>query len=366
MIYLHVGYPKTATTTIQQFLHSNPAYLRRQGYIYPQLAKARQDSPGVSENAHNGLAVEIRRGAPARLWKRLAALVEQDPQRHVVLSGEGFSGCDPAAVREALGDWEVVIVYYVREFSKIITSQYAHRTKIGFNTDDFDSFLDVTLTRPALDLTRQMARWAKVFGPKRIKIRALDDRCVFGGDVRLDFLDAIDIDRSAIDRSRVEMTPDANSALGWKTLEILRDLNRVMIEKALDGTESSRADEARRARSRREESPIFDFAAGLWKPASQIGQSMGFDDRGNYLTAEQFDRCNEAYDAQVDALNASGMQTNLVHASRTSFQPRTFLPTIDEIPPRQVAKFLRQLAPSVWATLISGNEGVDGNGDDEE
>lgn len=33
--YVHIGLPKTGTTSIQEFLFANHAQLKQQGYLYP-------------------------------------------------------------------------------------------------------------------------------------------------------------------------------------------------------------------------------------------------------------------------------------------------------------------------------------------
>ena len=254
----------------------------------------------------------------------------------------------------------------MREFASIVTSQYAHATKLGLRTEGFDQFFDRTLARPNFDLAKHLGRWAAVFGEPNIRVRMLDDRTLARGDVRFDILEALDIDVSGVDEAELEMTNSVNQGLGWKTVEILRDLHTSLSEIFVANESRASLVEARRNRHRRIDSPLFDFTSSISGPASKIGLEMGFTDKGKYLNAEQFARCNDAFNAQVDALRATGMKLSLAHASEKGFTPRPFLPSVEEIPPAEVAEFLRQLAPLGWWKLLSGGRRADMSVDEDD
>jgi hypothetical protein len=363
MIYLHVGLPKVASTTIQRFLSRNAALLARHGYLYPALTEGPE--LGVSENAHNALAIELRRGRPGRVWQRLHEILDRrGPGEHLVLSGESFLGCGPGTLREALGGHPVTVLVYVRDFLRLIPSQYAHLTKQGLSTVDFDAYLARALTRPVCDLPGLARQWAGVFGVGRVRMRMLDPRALVGGDVQTDILDAMDL---ALDPALLDRVPPANAGLGWKTVEILRDLHgQLAREQALSvagatGTtgaaERTEAQRLLRARKQREDSPLLDFGWALSIASDDISHEMGLSERGRYLSAEQIDRCTTAFNAQVRDLRAMGIDSTLMPVSAEGVVARDFLPSIAEIPPQEVADFLRRLMPLACHLLLTRGAG---------
>lgn len=366
MIYVHVGFPKVASTTIQRFLSRNETFLAKHGFVYPKLTAPGKAQLGVSTNAHNALAVELRRGRPGGVWQRLTKAREglKDGQ-HIVLSGESLGGCKPAALRDALGG-PAVIIWYVRDFAHIMTSQYAHATKLGLRTLDFDAFLERTLNRSNYNLVHHLGTFAEVFGAESIKVRMLDERVLARGDVRFDILEAIDVDVSKVEASDLEMTNSANVGLGWKTVEILRDLNASLTKLFVDEEDEDYLTEARRNRHRRQDSPLLDFTSGMSGQAAKIGREMGFTDKGQYLSQEQFDRCNAAFNAQVDALRDTPMKLSVTYAPEESFTPRAFMPSIDAIPPAEVSEFLRRLSPYGYWKLLSDGRRAEFERDEED
>jgi hypothetical protein len=361
MIYLHVGLPKVASTTIQRFLSRNAAVLARHGYLYPALTEGRE--LGVSDAAQNALAIELRRGRPGRVWQRLHEILDRrSPGEHVVLSGESFLGCGPGTLREALGGHPVTVLVYVRDFLRLIPSQYAHLTKQGLSTVDFDAYLARALSRPVCDLPGLARQWAGVFGAGRVRMRMLDPRALAGGDVQTDILDAMDL---ALDPSELDRVPSANAGLGWKTVEILRDFHLRLAGGAPPEGEAGhdqRAEQRRQlqARKQRRGSPVLDFGAALSNAAAPVGDEMGFTQRGDWFTADQIDHCVTLFNAQVAEIRASGIANTLRRVDAEGIAPRQFLPSVAAIPPEEVAGFLRRIMPVACRLLLDGGEGTEG------
>jgi hypothetical protein len=90
-IILHIGYPKTGTTSLQWFLHTHRETIREQGFYYPLTGQA-------PDHAHHGLAFAL--GArerfrqadnePALLFQTLASEIDGCGAETVVLSSEVF------------------------------------------------------------------------------------------------------------------------------------------------------------------------------------------------------------------------------------------------------------------------------------
>lgn len=340
MIYLHIGFPKTATTTIQAFLSSNRSFLETRNLVYPELATSDEERLGVSARAHNALAVELRRGEPGSNWRRLKAMMAAEPERNYLVSGEALSGIDPAVLKSAIGDVDAVIISYVRPWVQLIQSQYSHLTKIGVSVVGFDQFFDERLERPTSDLHAYYWRWCNVFGVSNVRVRTLDLTVMRGGDVRHDILQALDIDVPDDFGSGVVLTKPTNEALGWKSVEILRKLNVELRQRYLGGRDASAFREEKRARHRRLESPLLDFAAELSKAAAKVGADLGFDDRGRYLSLRQQRRSSRLFDRHMRMLQRMGLNVAATETANAKFVERPFLPTYEAIPRDEVGLFL--------------------------
>ncbi|MGR3460579.1 MAG: hypothetical protein ACU0A9_04850 [Alterinioella nitratireducens] len=354
MIYIHVGFPKVASTTIQNFLFLNRELLKREGYLYPNLSKdGKSFEMGVSSRAHNALYVELRRGTLGATWQRLHQILDnREPGQNVILSGEGLIGAFPPDLRTALGDHEATILFYLRDFARILPSQYAHRAKQALCIEDFDAFFAQRMEAPQIRTNDFLGTWAEAFGPERIRVRMLDDRTLVGGDVCLDLLNAVDFATARPDLEGFAEAKTMNVGLGWKSVEILRDLHGSLsnIRRTARGKTARKEDLL--ARKRRIRSPLLDFAATLALPAARIGKEMGFTDRGLYLSATQVEEANSRFNTEVDLLLASDMDARVTHAPETGITPRDFLPRIEEIPHAEVAEFLRRLMPQACWRLL--------------
>ena len=90
-IILHIGYPKTGTTSLQWFLHTHRDTLREQGFYYPLTGQA-------PDHAHHGLAFALgarerfgqHEDQPARVFQALASEIDGCGVDTVVLSSEVF------------------------------------------------------------------------------------------------------------------------------------------------------------------------------------------------------------------------------------------------------------------------------------
>jgi hypothetical protein len=90
-IILHIGYPKTGTSSLQWFLHKHRNAVRRQGVYYPLTGQA-------ADHAHHGLAFSLGANAQegssrdqvTQLFASLATEIDQCGADTVVLSSEVF------------------------------------------------------------------------------------------------------------------------------------------------------------------------------------------------------------------------------------------------------------------------------------
>lgn len=225
-LFLHIGYPKTGTTAIQEFLNINRGKLRERGVLYPETGIERfahhqipwvfthdkRSRKGLTEgDIHNGLKKEFS----------CNSAVEK-----ILISSEGFIfGMQPEeAINIFRRDFETIkLIVYVRQPFRWIQSDYNQGVK-GWRqlTCTFNEHLNTILAvrSSPMDFYQLLSKWASVFGWKNIIIRSYD---IERPDITGGFLKILGID----DQHEFDYPErlDSNLRLSVNQLELLRAIN---------------------------------------------------------------------------------------------------------------------------------------------
>lgn len=166
-LVVHVGPPKTATTSIQGALYANEHALAEHGVYLPKAG--RSDLARKSLNHHN-LAWELmesrRFSEAAGGWDDLTAELADVEAETVLLTSEvmGRAVAEADASDElderllSLGR-DVTVVYAVRDQLAGFNSGYAQLVKSFAEAGDFAEHIELVLERGAGDLEQQTCRW---------------------------------------------------------------------------------------------------------------------------------------------------------------------------------------------------------------
>jgi hypothetical protein len=203
-IVLHIGWRKTGTSTIQYLLDASRQFLRERDRInYPQTA--------LIWHAHHVAAWKLlgrKRGA-SREGTFRDMLSEDDEQL-------------PSRLAETFNGHEVAIIAYVRRQDRYIESRYNQHVKSTRRLmANVSRFAQDQLG--ALDYYEQFRRWAAAFGRENLEVRIYDRAGFRGGDVRLDFLDALGIDERGLSFDEGM----SNVSLGYSAVQFLRRFNAI-------------------------------------------------------------------------------------------------------------------------------------------
>lgn len=182
---VHIGFPKTGTTSVQSSLQEARGRLRELGVVYPGTERYHmQASIGVV-----GATPRIGDPPPDRNnWDRLAAEVEKAGDNRVLISSEWLCEGDDAAARDvvsSLGGEGVHVVVTLRPLAKILPSAWQQYVQNGMRTS-YEKWLDGMLRKPPFTSptpsfwTRQrhdqvIARWAALVGPDRLTAIVVDE-----------------------------------------------------------------------------------------------------------------------------------------------------------------------------------------------
>ncbi len=166
---LHIGYPKTGTTSLQRFLDRNREPLREQGILYP--------SPSPQHNLAWSLPPGYRFDPESLTFEGLADEIRRSEADVVLLSSEEFvhrANQNAAARRvrtfaDGLGA-PVDAIVFVRPQHAYINSLYTQRAKFLNSPGIFSEFVDGAVRLPLIDYSRRLTAWGDIRNMRLIPV----------------------------------------------------------------------------------------------------------------------------------------------------------------------------------------------------
>lgn len=221
---IHIGPAKTGTSSLQEVLFEHRDTLLANGYDYPGFGRHAQMLllPG-----HHGIPARLQQfhEVPPGVIENLAALPDN---RTVIFSSENLAHIGAEGVRiliEALDPEDLEIVYYARRWDHLLPSVWQELVKHG-NSRTFLEFLNTQVSAPMasiyLNYLKCLEPWAKVVGPRRLRIFSYDMMVAAGDDIVTHFCREVlglKLDIAEERRENRRQTPE--------NTEILRLLNKM-------------------------------------------------------------------------------------------------------------------------------------------
>jgi hypothetical protein len=208
-IFLHIGMPKTGSTTIQRTLLLNKRRLAKAGVYYPYRT-----------NTLYGLVTGTEPGPPLIVPKRCHTVIISDERLFNRVRSPAHAEMIANKLREISQD--IKVISYVRRQDEVFVSAYFTRLLMGSSQKLQDLPLNPVQTY------KRLSSWNEPFGVENMIVRRFGRSYLPDGLIP-DFTKAVGIDHLPI-----EQAPVANSSPRCDVLEIIRRLNASRGESELD------------------------------------------------------------------------------------------------------------------------------------
>lgn len=216
-LILHIGWPRTGTTSIQQYLSRSSKKLLDLGLCYPVAGRPLKEKGGIGHHAF-AWSLKGQRPSwadtplrePADIFHEMTA---EAAGRDIVLSAEGLTALDSSAVEKLsamAAGFDVSVICYVRRPEKMIPSWYSLFVR---SSGMHAAFNEKDLGPAYATLLQGTAAWRQVFDTE---MKVFDyDLC---GDTAAHFFRAAGIDIPVLPRR-------SNASADWRLVEAFRLIN---------------------------------------------------------------------------------------------------------------------------------------------
>jgi hypothetical protein len=227
---VHIGFPKTGTTSIQRALHQARDQMRGAGVLYPGTDRYHK-MPGIAITQAPGRLGD--RPANDSDWTELADEVRREQDRRIIISSEWLSQATDEQVQRVvddLGGERVHVLATLRPLAKILPSAWQQYLQNGVRVD-YDTWLrgmllDAPYDKPTPTFWKRhrhdeiLARWAKAAGTDHVTAIVVDSR---DHDLLLrQFEQLLGLPDGLLEPGPTERD---NRSLSWGEAEMLRLVN---------------------------------------------------------------------------------------------------------------------------------------------
>lgn len=210
-LFLHIGPPKTGSTSIQCMLNQSYHRLLNCGILYPQGGRLQQEenywvnrSVGRTflagpMNSHQLFAWAVMDEVEDlnfdTCWSAILTELKQTQAHSVVISGETFARLPDhkiSLLRSLLSDFQVSIIVYLRDPFLRTLSLYTQEVKMGRYFNSFHHFLRDQENRLCFNESI-LGQWTQHFGIDNLVVRQFE-QVLKDSSLEHDFLDILGLD----------------------------------------------------------------------------------------------------------------------------------------------------------------------------
>lgn len=221
-LYLHIGTPKTGTTSIQRFLYENNIFLEKQGYVYPDFGTSYY-GVGKARNAH---FLVLREKKFDKNYADALKIIEGVGMQYdnIIMSDESLWN-NPKNLKHFVEDMKhrnikVKIIVYLRRQDLYVQSNWAQSIKDGIIDSKFNEY--VKNIKINLNYYKCCCKFRDIVGKDNIIVREFEKQQFIDNNLLADFCYAVGL---RYEREVIEKQTIKNQKLCGIYLDIKRRLN---------------------------------------------------------------------------------------------------------------------------------------------
>ena len=210
-VWLHIGTPKSGTSSLQKYLKAQQNEILNQGvaYLTPH-----------GKTAYNDLAIAVKRARPELpgLVRDLNEQIEKRPEKRAFISSEMLYGVAPetlCGLLPAMAERPINVLVYLRRQDKYIEAMFLQKAKNGRFRGSIEGYID-KFEGSGADFHEMLMPWHSWAGAT-LRPRVLERDKLVGGDVVSDTFDQMGLNARALDDSR-----DVNISPGLARVQLLQ------------------------------------------------------------------------------------------------------------------------------------------------
>lgn len=224
-IWLHIGFHRTGTSTIQYGLMINEGLLRDSDILFPKSAR-------FNNRAHHNIRHELmntqKLDSDKGKIKELIDEIGTSNAKKVIISSEGLCLLPPKKIGEFVkilsSVGKIKVIAFIREQTEFYQSWYALRVKRHGFKGDFKDFYD-TFTKeeyPWIDgnYYKRLEPWSEMCGQDNLIIKIFE-KSFITDHLFYEFLRTCEIDGV----EKFKIPKNQNKSPGLETIEIYRKLS---------------------------------------------------------------------------------------------------------------------------------------------
>ncbi|MCV3494074.1 hypothetical protein L8Y65_07410, partial [Campylobacter lari] len=242
--YLHIGTPKTGTTSIQVFLSANRKFLQKQRMIYLSSLGRNGSQWHFTFLAYNNIRSDeycisrkIYIESDFKIHKKKIFLdfkkeLKKASYQKLLISSEHLSSRLQSTkeikrckkILNILGFKKIKILVYLREQDIMTSSYFSTELKSGKNINGVVRSKDFSSLG---DYKKLLCKWQEFFGKENIIVRLFDKNEFYQGDLLKDFIHSVGLkwndeimvssrENETLDLIGIELLKRINKYLPWK------------------------------------------------------------------------------------------------------------------------------------------------------
>lgn len=314
-LYLHLGWPKTGTTTLQAALAGQRDLLAATGTIYPDGWNREGD------DSHNGLTELLRAGAEPGAFGEVTELLAAHPGTDVLLSSESLTTWllreemletllgMVTAMRDVV---PVTVVWTLRRLDDMAHSLYVQMSLAGIESQPGAQFME-------------RVPHARIFSGMRELERLAGDRAVYvkydsGGAHNVELLDAFGLSREAAAAigSQLRSSRRLNASRSHKQLVAARNVEALSARSGVELSKAALLDAFDTDGFRFEHDRPCELAGDaarseLREAALESARSCGFSPYLSFFEDEEAGEAPSARDLDPDDLSDEDLSRLISH-----------------------------------------------------